>query len=139
MKKPPLKIISYFFPHVSVSADPQFQPSDDDYTAHPDVKVGVEHERDDGLYQVALEITLEPESEKNNQPYSVHLVCIGIFSVYPKWPDPEKLLRITGASILYSAAREFLITITARGPWDMVTLPAVSFFESPEKQPTESD
>jgi len=38
-----------------------------------------------------------------------------------------KLLRINGSSILYSSAREFLITVTSRMPYGALILPTVSF------------
>lgn len=125
----PLEIISYFFPSVSVAADPQFNPEDKRFEPDLKVKVGVERENDNNSYQVALDISFEPESEEKSYPYSVHLVAIGIFKVAPDFPDPEKLLRITGASIIYGAAREFVITITSRGPWGPVMLPSISFMQ----------
>lgn len=57
----------------------------------------------------------------------IELVAVGFFEVNSDWPDPLKLLKINGATILYSAAREFLITITSRGPWGAIPLPATSF------------
>jgi len=57
----------------------------------------------------------------------VELIAIGFFSVNAEWKDPLKLLEVTGASILYAAAREFLITITSRGPWGAIMLPTTSF------------
>jgi preprotein translocase subunit SecB len=66
-----------------------------------------------------------PEPKKN--PYLIELIAVGFFEVNSDWPDPIKLLEINGATILYSAAREFLITITSRGPWGAIPLPATSF------------
>jgi preprotein translocase subunit SecB len=54
------------------------------------------------------------------------------------WPDPEKLLRVNGASILYSSAREFLITVTSRGPWAPMILPTISFLPVEENKSKES-
>lgn len=126
----PLSLDTYFFPLVSVLADPQYRQETD--VAQPDysTKVSVGHEPDNSRYQVVLEVLSEPESEEMRQAYSVHLVAIGFFRVDPSWPDdPFKLLHINGASILYGAAREFLITITARGPWGQIVLPSVSFMQ----------
>ena len=126
----PLSLDTYFFPVVSVHADPQFQQDTDLVEPYYLTKVGVEHEPDNNRYQVVLEIISEPESDEKRQAYSIHLVAIGFFRVDPSWPnDPIKILRINGASILYGAAREFLITITARGPWGQIILPSVSFMK----------
>ena len=67
------------------------------------------------------------ELKKYFFPYAIHLVVVGLFTIDKKFPDHEKLLRVTGASMLYSAAREFIITVTSRGPWSEVIIPTVSF------------
>lgn len=127
--KVPLELKQYFFPFVHVAADPQYEPEKGKDKAHFDVKTAVIKDEKNDLYQVTVEITDEPENENSRIPYSVKLIGVGLFSVTPKWQEPEKLLRINGASIIYSAAREFLITITSRGPWPPVILPAISFKE----------
>jgi preprotein translocase subunit SecB len=103
-------------------------------------KVAVNTDDDDkSRYQVSLEITALPEDEDKVVPYSVHLIAVGLFTVDENWDDPEKLMRVTGASILYSAAREFIITITSRGPWPPMILPSISFMSSQDKKETESE
>jgi len=129
--KPPLTVKEYFFPFVQVSADPEFTPGDPVEQIDFETKVGVDHNPENGLYQVNLEITALPENEKKRTPYAIHLIVVGLFTVSDKIEDPVKLLQITGASILYSAAREFLITITSRGPWAPFFLPTISFLPSP--------
>lgn len=131
----PLQLDSYFFPHIQVTADPQFVPSKNESAPDLRIKVGVEREDKKNLYQVAVEIISQPESDEVRQPYTLHLVGIGLFTVDPKWPEPEKLLGITGASMIYSAAREFLITITSRGPWGQLMLPTTSFIKSFSDKP----
>lgn len=126
----PLQLDAYFFPHVQVTADPQFVPSKNESPPDLIIKVGVEREDKKNLYQVAVEIISQPESDEVRQAYTFHLVGIGLFTVDPKWPEPEKLLGITGASMIYSAAREFLITITSRGPWGQIMLPTTSFIKN---------
>ncbi len=132
--KSPLEIISYFFPAVTVAADPTFDPEAKRIEPEVKVKVGVDRDEENDSYQVALDISFEPESEENSYPYSVSLIAIGIFKVAPNYPDPDKLLGITGASIIYGAAREFIITITSRGPWGAVMLPSISFLKPEESQ-----
>lgn len=73
--------------------------------------LAVTHDEEKDLYQVTVEISSAPENDQNPQPYTVNLIAVGIFQVNPDWKEPEKLLSINGASILYSAAREYLITI----------------------------
>jgi preprotein translocase subunit SecB len=132
--KSPLEISSYFFPAVSVAADAEFKPAEDTSPPHIEVKVSVDHV-ENNTYQVALEITFGPENEEKKQPYAIEMIAIGIFHVAPDFPDPEKLMRLNGAAILYGAAREFLITITSRGPWGAVTIPSISFLRPEDIEP----
>jgi len=136
---PPLIVREYFFPFIQVAADAEFDPSKGIPKINFEKKVSVEKKPQNGIYQVALEIIIMPDNEKEKIPYSIDLVTVGLFSVSKAIKDPEKLLRITGASILYSAAREFLITLTARGPWQPpVFLPTVSFIPPEEPNPAAS-
>jgi len=133
MMNPPLTVKNYFFPFVQVAADAEFDSSEGVPEIAFETKVAVEKAPDNDTYQVMLEITAFPENEKKKIPYSIHLIAVGLFSVSKEWEDPEKLLKINGASILYSSAREFIITITSRGPWPPVLLPTISFIPAEEK------
>jgi preprotein translocase subunit SecB len=131
---PSLTVKEYFFPFVQVAADAEFDSSNGVPEIAFETKVVVEKAPDNDTYQVMLEITAFPENEQKKIPYSIHLVAVGLFSVSKEWEDPEKLLKINGASILYSSAREFIITITSRGPWPPVLLPTVSFIPAVEEK-----
>ncbi len=124
--KAPLELKRYFFPLVHIAADPQYEPEKGMERVNFDVRTSLTKDEND-LYQVAVEIIAEPEDEEHRIPYSIHLIGVGLFSVSKEWKEPERLLKINGASMIYSAAREFLITVTARGPWQPVILPAISF------------
>lgn len=138
----PLQLNEYFFPYVEVAADPtagerENNKKNDNFFVRVE-STKIEQEAD--VYQVTLEIVSEPETEEDKQNYAIKLIVVGFFNVDPKREDKEKLLKITGASILYASAREFLITITARGPWGAVMLPTASFlkiFEENKKNKTE--
>ena len=123
----PLELKRYFFPLIHVAADPQYEPGRGEDKVNFDVKTSVTREENNDIYQVAVEIIAEPEDEDHRIPYSIHLIGVGLFAVSENWDDPEKLLKINGASMIYSAAREFLITVTSRGPWPPVILPTISF------------
>ena len=127
----PLQLNEYFFPHVEVMADPTAGERESDKTSNNfTVKVGsTKVDQNNDVYQVTLEILSKPEIEGSKQNYTIKLIAIGFFSVDSEKEDVEKLLRVSGASILYASAREFLITITARGPWGPVMLPIASFLE----------
>ncbi len=134
MMNPPLSIKDYFFPHIQVTADSEFSRQQDDNIS-PTLKTQVHVEKDPeiNLFQVTLEIDVTREDKDQIIPYEISLLAVGLFVVDEDWDDPEKLLGINGASILYSAAREYLITITSRGPWPALVLPTVSFLPPEEE------
>jgi len=133
---PPLELKKYFFPFVQVAADPEYDLSFQDPRPRFEVRTTVEHDEENGIYQVVLEITAEPEDEDSKIPYSIRLITVGLFAVDERFPDREKLLKVTGASLLYSAAREFIITVTSRGPWPQVIIPTISFLPQKTKKTT---
>ncbi len=131
---PPLELKKYFFPFVQVAADAEYEPSAQKISPHFEVRTTVEHDEENGIYQVALEIIAEPEDENSKIPYSIHLITVGLFTVDENFPEREELLKVTGASLLYSAAREFIITVTSRGPWSQVIIPTISFLQQATKK-----
>lgn len=133
INKAPIDLKSYFFPFVQVAADPEFNEEQQEISPDIEVKSAVEHDESNGIYQVTLSITVLPETEEAKLPYGIELIAVGLFTVIDKVEDPVRMLKINGASILYSAAREFLITITSRGPWPSFVLPTASFYY-PQKQ-----
>ena len=125
-----LQLKEYFFPYVEVSADPNITDVDTVGTMHFRARVDISKiEGAENEFQVSLTIDSQPESEENKQVYAIKLVTVGFFRVHPEWPNKDKLLKITGASMLYASAREFLITITARGPYGQIMLPTASFLK----------
>ncbi|MBU0483914.1 MAG: hypothetical protein KKB30_05315 [Proteobacteria bacterium] len=136
----PLALIEYCFPVAQVVANPEREKNSDVNDIRFDAEVGVAESADGGLYQVTVEITsIDPiEIDKEKNPYDIHVVALGHFKVHPDWPDPGKLVRVNGASILYSAAREFIITITSRGPWGAITIPTKSFQTIVPNEPEKS-
>lgn len=120
----PLELKEYFFPVIQAVADPDATENDRDFDLT--VNVALARNAEEELYQVTLNIeSIAGEGKK--QQYQVSMSVVGIFTVSPSFPEPDKLLYINGASILYGAARELLITVTSRGPWPEITLPTFSF------------
>jgi len=85
--------------------------------------------------RVLLQISLDSEPGEKPPPYTGKIIAEGAYEVLPQYPnDPERLIRVTGASMLYGAVREMVSSITARGPHGMLTLPSVSFYEEAPKK-----
>ncbi len=125
--KPPLELKQYFFPVTQVVADPEVSDDKDVNAIAYTIGTSIQKSEEDNVYQVSVDISSPPDDEECNQAYRIHIVVVGVFTVAESWDDKERLLRVNGSSILYSAAREFLITITSRGPFGAVTLPTISF------------
>jgi preprotein translocase subunit SecB len=126
----PLQLKLHYFTKVMVEADPCFQPKDDeDQLLGVNTQVEVkQHKEDPRRWQVILNIRTEaPEGQ--TIPYKVDLQAVGLFAVAPEVEEAmmPKLVRVNGSAILYSSAREFLLTITGRGPWPPVYLPTTNF------------
>lgn len=131
MMRPPLQLKQYFFTKIEVAANPSFRPDDFgdvvDFSVKTDVAVSVDT-NDATSYQVAVGLEVEPKDERP-LPYTGSLSVVGFFKISDNvTPDQRgNLVTINGVSILYSAAREFLLMITGRGPWQPLMLPTDSF------------
>jgi preprotein translocase subunit SecB len=126
----PLQLEMHYFTKVMVEADPSFQPKDDeDQLLGVATKVELlQHREDPRRWQVILNVKTEaPEGQ--TIPYKVDLQAVGFFAVASEVEEARrpKLVHANGAAILYSSAREFLLTITGRGPWPPVYLPTTNF------------
>jgi preprotein translocase subunit SecB len=132
MAQPPLQLEESYIDLVSVEAVPAYVP---DPEARPhrhgvQMQFGLATVDDSpGVWRVSLDIT-HKDIDAAPLRYRFRLRIVGFF----RWsaeqrPEPEvaKLVAVNGASILYSAAREYLLIVTSRAPWGQLTLPTVSF------------
>jgi preprotein translocase subunit SecB len=135
----PLTLTAHFFPSVHIEANKDLQIED-----MSEVKWGEEIIRDVTItktpdeiqaidYQVILRITTSPK-EGATMAYEIDLEVAGFFKVAEGFPEEheEEMISRTAPAILYSAAREFIISITQRGPYPHVYLPTVSFIPAPD-------
>lgn len=139
MSKTPLRLENYFFTEVSLKANPNFKHEDFedgklDFSVKSKVSGGA-HKENPNKFQVTLDIKTEPLDERP-LPYDASLTLVGFFDVDQSMTTvpATDLVRVTGSSILYSAAREFLLTIMGRGPWAPMMLPTISFTELAQKK-----
>jgi len=121
-----MRLENYFFPIIKVVANPNFDK--EDRTAHAKAKIdfsGAYNLVDNGHCQVILNISIKPPDEETQIPYDIELVAVGSLSI-PENASPEDInqqIPLGGFAILYGAAREFLLSLTNRGPWPAVQLP----------------
>ncbi len=95
-------------------------------------KVGVAgkpgQEDDPRDFLIDLEITID-NAEGKTAPYNVDIGVIGVFNVLPGLPKEkrESLVTVNGASILYGAIREIVLSLTSRFASGVLTLPGMNF------------
>jgi len=142
MSATPLRLKNYFLTDLSLKANPDFKPEEFqdgtiDVNAKASVRVGT-HKEKPNEFQVVLGIIIEPRDERK-LPYDVSMEIVGFFEVDSKFttmPHAD-FVQVNGSSILYSAAREILLSVMGRGPWEPLMLPTISFVK-PKKAELET-
>ena len=88
-----------------------------------------ENPDDASQFQLVLTVSFKRKAKKPPVPYSGSIKVAGHFSVDPSVPKErmEMLLMVNGLSMLYSSAREHVLSVTSRGPWPPLFIPTVSF------------
>jgi preprotein translocase subunit SecB len=130
----PLQLEQYFFERMHCVAEPTIALED----------VRAWHEADNSRFELRVELATNPESNNHWQvtldfstsenypepsPYELRFTAVGFFVIDEdfKHDDLERLIRVNGSSVLYSAMREFVALFTSRAPWGAVSLPTVNF------------
>lgn len=138
---PPIDLKGYFYPVVSVKANPNALSEDGEctisHTVTREVKVAKHPDQsEERAYNVWLKVTNEEEKDEDSIcDYEFTVEAVGTFLVAEDFPaDPEEMVERNGAAILFSSVREMLYTLTSRGPYDPICLPTVSFIPAPENE-----
>jgi preprotein translocase subunit SecB len=103
-----------------------------DLTVNTTINYG-RHNEDPSRYRVEL-IVDSANDPALKYPYTFHVVVVGFFNILPGVPEDQSvaLIAVNAPGLLYSAAREFLLITTGRGPCPGVLLPSVSFADMAE-------
>ncbi|MDT7543356.1 MAG: hypothetical protein QOE33_3260 [Acidobacteriota bacterium] len=137
----PLQLERYYIKECNFSVKESFVDKQGDYApvGLPQILANVNESvsEDDPRYW-RFEVLVESNDDVSKEfPYSLHVVLVGFFRVHESYPEERiKLLaKINGPSLLYSAAREALVTVTGRTGYPAVVLPSVMFIPpSPPKE-----
>ena len=141
----PLQLEGYYIEVISVSLSPQMQEvsgielsgvfhpqvpgADRNVSLAIDTKVEFGRKEDEPL-RFKVRLSIESDDERSpGFPYTFSIVLVGYFNVVASYPaeQVDLLISINSPSVLYSAAREALATVTGRGLFPAVILPTVSF------------
>lgn len=139
----PISCDNYFVTEMNLSANDGYDPEKDSDLDISDIQVesNIAKVTPDGdQWAVALSVEQNVPAEKN-APYNFVVRLVGLFTMVEGLTAErvEQLLLTNGSSILFSAAREILRDMTAKGPYSPLLLPTLSFFPMPkeEKAPAE--
>jgi len=134
-----LQLDKYFFTRLIVEAHPPKNgESNTMQGGHASSKISLELHHPDGEkqhFQLTLAIIIEPLHQDEPIPYTAEIETVGFFAVpdlQKEQFDIDKLVKITGGAILYSAAREQILSITARGPFPPMQLPTINLVRAVE-------
>jgi preprotein translocase subunit SecB len=82
------------------------------------------------------QVTVRSKDENEGiHPYTFQLTYVGFFRVVKEFPPDrvEQMVKANAPALLYSAAREALVSLTGRGRLPAIILPSVTFIEPPTK------
>ncbi|PYP85610.1 MAG: hypothetical protein DMF61_15870 [Blastocatellia bacterium AA13] len=87
-------------------------------------------------YKWRCEVTVRTKQpSRSKPPYSFVVTYVGFFEVDPRYPLEKVALlaKTNGPAVLYSAARETIITLASRSPYPISILPLVTFLPLDKK------
>jgi preprotein translocase subunit SecB len=144
MQISPLQLEGYFLKEVSFKLNEAIDEKPSELKHSEDLGVGVsisvtELDKEERRYRCELILDLKPKKDKDSA-YNFHLVLVGFFNVSKNYPEDsvELLAKTNCPAILYSTAREMLVTVVRRSPFIPVLIPSVTFLET-DKNKTESN
>jgi len=140
MKLSPLQVKHYHFTTLSVTARPDIDIEKLDYGAEPypptkeanihvEVSLGEpDDESDPHQFVIFLIISCNPD-KMSHFPYLFTTSLEGVFTIDHEGDleERKRLVVCNGASMLYGAAREQLLSLTARHKFGPMLLPTASF------------
>jgi hypothetical protein len=158
VKPSPIQLLQLFFKQVRVEVDPAHIPAEpanpltsafvfDGISIQTEFGIGEidpDHERG-RMFLTTLRVIVDnkplPKEEGQKfSPYKIDIAVDGVVAI-PKGAEklapPESLAAVNGASLLWSAVREQVLSLTARMPAGSVMLPTVHFHDL-KKEPAET-
>lgn len=131
MNASPLSLLQYNIEKFSIEPNENFNDGNtQEKFSVKTIKTHRVHKDDPKKSFITLDISVLPDAEDESSfPYKLSLSIMGFFEVEESFfeKDQGKIADINGSSILYGAAREFILSITARGRFGSFTLPTTTF------------
>lgn len=144
MQASQLRLDQYYIEELRFSLDDDYQYEEMDkeprLTAE-DLDVEVQPFRNpDNPLEWYFKLRVQLDDKNGKFPYVFSIQLAGFFEISDDCPEDmiEPLALINAPSILYAAAREILVTTTARSRYLSVFLPTVRFFGPPPTKAVEA-
>lgn len=137
----PLQLNRYFIKELSYAVKDGFDGRYDPTAVfpYPHLSSRVRSTRDESDPRSwKFELTVESDDAQSEDfPYSLRIVLVGEFAVVASYSAEraDLLAKVNGPSLLYSAAREALVTVTGRSGFPAIVLPSVLFLPPDEGSP----
>lgn len=133
MRAAQISLTNYFVSELQFAANAGFDPGAMTPVEINDLQVVhdiVPKTEDKRSWQVKLRVALNAPAERN-MPCTFLVEIIGFVHVAESVSEDhiERLATINGLALVFSAAREVVRAVTARGPFKSVLLPTVTFWE----------
>jgi len=136
-----LLLSKYYFDRVLIEANGEWPQAQAPLSGvKVEVEVGARTD-DPTRWRISLAIRDAPNEPGKPTPYKLDVRLHGFFQVDARGLPQEQVARVVqvnGASILYSAAREFVLLISARNRFGQVMLPTLHFQAMREPPKTEA-
>lgn len=118
----PVTIDGYFFPEVSIKANPAFNPAQAADVMKIHVAVHIDDQAEQGKITARARVRSD---EDGNIPYLVEVEAFGTFTPATGVTAETPAVFPVIAQVLIGGAREMIAMVTARGPWPPTVLAIV--------------
>lgn len=130
--KNPLLVMDYhFFTDIRVSTNPNIEKEKIDSGEALDLNYEFDvHVAQAPEDRFSYSVNMLIKSVGESKAYKIHLDSVGIFHFAEECKEEEDrnhLIYVMGQTLLYGACREFILSLTSRGPYPPVYLPPVTF------------
>jgi preprotein translocase subunit SecB len=131
MKLSPLQLEGYALIDLAYRANQEHKPDAETVYTEQDIEIITTCQRDPKDEQrriLTLKLRFQPRVEANS-PYYISLELGGALRVSPELQaeDPDTLIKVNGAGLLYGVAREVIRQVTCIGPYPALLIPSVTF------------
>ena len=132
--QPPFELIRYFYTSSFLAANREFSKDAFKFPKLEVLSSLMEPAGDPDRWSISLYVGVAEGTDRKTAPYDFSVSLIGVF--FCKFPEnlPEEqllqcknLLYVNGSSMLYSAVREHILTLSALGPYKKLIIPTYRF------------